>query len=46
MNNKQNKKLQTTIPCPNCGTTIDFSHIKQAVKERLYLEFDEILEKI
>jgi hypothetical protein len=39
-------KLQTTIPCPKCGTKIDFSHVKEAVKQRLDEEFDEILERL
>ena len=39
-------KIQTTVKCPNCGTELDFSHIKQAVKDRLDQELDYLLEEI
>jgi hypothetical protein len=46
MKQKPLGKIETTVSCPNCGEKIDFSHVKQAVKERLDLEMDSFLEKI
>ena len=43
---KELGKIKTTVSCPKCGETIDFSHIKQAVKDRLDIEMDSFLEKI
>lgn len=51
MENKKPKlnklgKIKTTIACPKCGETIDFSHVKQAVKDRLDQELDYLLDEI
>jgi 6-pyruvoyl-tetrahydropterin synthase len=40
------KKIQTKVECPNCGTVLDFSHVKQAIKDRLDQELDSILEEL
>lgn len=39
-------KINTTLKCPKCGETIDFSSLKQEIKARLDMELDQILEKI
>jgi len=38
--------INTNLTCPTCGTKIDISHIKQAIKNRLDQELDYILEKL
>jgi len=44
--NNINTKINTTIECPNCKTKMDISKIKQAIKNRIDLELDFILDKI
>lgn len=38
--------IETLMECPKCKTTIDVSHIKQAIKHRLDQEMDYWLEKL
>jgi len=44
--NNINSKIQTTIECPNCKTKMDISEIKEAIKQRIDLGLDFILDKI
>lgn len=46
MTNKPLKKIETTMECPNCKTKIDVSDIKRAIKERIDMELDYILDQI
>lgn len=46
MENNKNIKIQTIVECPKCKNKLDFSHIKEAVKQRIDSELDEILDKI
>lgn len=39
-------KIKTKVSCPKCGETIDFSHIKQAVRDRIDQELDTLLNKL
>ncbi len=39
-------KIETLMKCPTCGTEIDVLNIKEAIKHRFDLEFDEILERL
>jgi len=38
--------INTKITCPTCGTEIDIAHIKQAIKNRIDQELDDILESL
>jgi len=38
--------INTKLICPTCGTEIDVSNIKQAVKDRIDQELDYILEEL
>lgn len=38
--------IDTTIICPKCKTKIDIKGIKQAIKNRLDMELDYLLEKL
>ena len=42
----QEKPINTILECPKCGTKIDVSGIKQAIKNRLDQELDWILDKL
>jgi len=44
--NNINTKIQTTIECPKCKAKMDISKIKQAIKNRIDLELDSILDRI
>jgi len=39
-------KIETKIECPKCGTIIDVKEIKQAIKNRLDMELDHILDEL
>lgn len=40
------KPIQTVIECPECGTKMDMSDIKRAIKSRIDMELDHILDNI
>ena len=48
MKNKTNinNKINTIIKCPNCKTKIDFTQLKEAIKHKIELKIDSILEDI
>jgi len=42
----EKQQIETNLTCPECGTEIDVSEIKQAIKNRIDQELDYILENM
>lgn len=43
---KELKPIETIVECPKCKTKMNVKNIKQAIKHRIDLELDDILDRL